>query len=185
MNRETTHTSLKRHPKLDEKQFEKLFFEYYTPLCQLSLRFVKVPEIAEEIVQDIYTYLWEKRNILEIHVSYKSYLFTSTRNKSIDYLRSKYSKTESVKEEEAFSKDTSLNPALITEGKELENILSQSLQSLPKGCYEIFALSRFGGLTNKQIATHLDISIKTVEYQMTKALKRIKSYVEKYWEPIS
>lgn len=170
---------------LDEKLFEKLFFEFYTPLCRYCLKFVGIPETSEEIVQEVFTYLWEKRDFIDIRFSYKSYLYTSVKNKSLDYLKSKYAKLSFSNENTLKNQPTSINPSIIAEEKELNCILIQAIDSLPLRCNTIFRLSRFSGLSNKEIAEELKISVKTVENQMTTALKKIKAYLEKFWGPIS
>jgi len=160
--------------------FEKLFKELYPSLCRCAIRFVRIPEIAEEIVQVQFMELWEKRGSVKIHTSYKSYLYKSVKNKSIDYLRSKFAKLNFVQEEFSYTLIEQSNPIKDIEEKELESVITAAIKELPEKCYIVFSLSRFGDLTNKQIAQQLGISEKTVENQITIAIKRVRIVVENY-----
>jgi RNA polymerase sigma-70 factor (ECF subfamily) len=144
------------------------------------LKYVRKPEIAEEIVQDLFIYLWEKREKINIYSSIQSYLYRSVRNKSIDYLKSAYANLETEKEDIIINKEGYLNPAYDIEIKELNIILEKAILKLPEKCYCIFTLSRNGGLSNKEIAGQLGITVKTVENQITIALKKIKEYLENF-----
>jgi RNA polymerase sigma-70 factor, ECF subfamily len=166
--------------KLTPELFEQLFNDLYPALCRHSLQLVRISEIAEEIVQEQFVYLWERRDTIHVHTSYKAYLYAAVKNKSIDYLKSKFANLQFVSEELIYDLPTSSNPLQQLEENELESMVTKVLKSLPEKCYAIFSLSRYGGLTNKQIAENLNISEKTVENQITIALKKIKSQLEKY-----
>jgi RNA polymerase sigma-70 factor, ECF subfamily len=165
--------------KLDDKNFELIFRENYAILCRFCIRFVRIPEIAEEIVQDQFITLWEKRDMIEIHTSLKAYLYKSVKNKSIDYLKSKMAKHK-LTETSSFSDISDYNsPYQILESNETINTIEQAIQQLPEKCYAVFSLSRFAGMSNKEVAEELNISIKTVENQITIALKKIKVFLSK------
>lgn len=165
---------------LDDKTFEQLFNELYPALCRYSLQFVRRPGLAEEIVQEQFIALWEKRNEIIIHSSYSSYLYTSVKNRSIDYLRSKFAKLKFVAEDQSFTIQDQSTPQHSLEEDELTTQITLSINSLPEKCYTIFSMSRFGMLTNKAIANELNISEKTVENQITIAIKKIKFDLGKY-----
>jgi RNA polymerase sigma-70 factor (family 1) len=165
---------------IHKAELEVLFKELYQPLVKHSIRFVRQPEIAEEIVQEIFIHIWEKRNELNIHTSYKAYLFTAVRNKSIDYLKSKYAKQAFVSEEFLTNYPESEAPHDSLEEKELDNLITEAIKALPGKCHLVFSMSRFGNYTNKQIAEELNISKRTVETQISVALKRLKKEIEKY-----
>ena len=171
----------KNYLEINSISFEKLFKELYTPLCRYCIQFVRIPEIAEEIVQDIFIYIWDNRSKIQIHTSIKSYLYTSTRNKSIDYIKSKYARINFVNEEYSYGTVEHSNPLSSLEENELSSIVTKAIEDLPEKCYIIFSMSRYGDLTNKQIAQELNISEKTVEAQITIAIKKIKSKIEKYY----
>jgi RNA polymerase sigma-70 factor, ECF subfamily len=160
--------------KLDSISFGRLFNELYPALCRHCIKFVRIPEVAEEIVQDQFVNIWEKRDELQIRVSYKSYLFKAVEYKAIDYLRSKFAKIHFVGEEFSDEASEILNPLHKLENEELAAAVTKALEHLPERCYIIFSMSWFSELTNKQIAQELNISEKTVENQITIALKKLK-----------
>ena len=165
---------------LQKYELEALFKEYYQALVRHSLYFVRQPEIAEEIVQEVFINIWEKRNTIAIHTSYKSYLYMAVRNKSIDYLKSKLVNLKFVGDELLLEEPDQSHSEDELEAKELHNIITQVMKNLPERCYLIFSMSRFGDYTNKQIAEELNISQRTVETQISIAIKRIKHDVGKY-----
>ena len=165
---------------INDNNFKILFKKYYSDLLRYCLKFVRKPEIAEEIVQDQFIYLWEKRNSIKITSSIESYLFRSVRNKSIDYLKSSYVKLNFENEDAILNKQGNLNPYNEIEIKELVTIIEQVIIKLPEKCYTIFTMSRNAGLSNKEIADKLEISVKTVENQITIALRKIKEHIENY-----
>jgi RNA polymerase sigma-70 factor (ECF subfamily) len=157
----------------DYNAFQVLFKKMYAPLCQFCVKFVHVKEIAEELVSDVFYNIWKNRSRL-IVTSPKAYLFTAVRNKGYDHLR-KVKRSVWVDLEAAThiaSDCTNSQDMLIHE--ELHHKLERSVSSLPKQCRLIFELSRDHGMKYKEIATMLNISIKTVETQMGRALKHLR-----------
>ena len=114
----------------------------------------------------------------------RSYLFTAVRHRSISYLNKKYRRGTSLctddMPEESF-KGTLPDPSQLLESKELATILEKALESLPVKCRMIFSLKKFSELTNKEIAQKLDISVKTVEAQMTIAFKKLTGFITSQW----
>jgi RNA polymerase sigma-70 factor, ECF subfamily len=166
--------------KLDKGNFEVIFREYYVPLCRYCIQFVRRPEIAEEIVQEQFITLWEKKDVIDIHTSINSYLYKSVKNKSIDYLKSKYAKLKFDELNELIIIRDNQNPHQIIELEETSKIIESAINQLPEKCYMVFSLSRFGGFSNKEISDELNISIKTVENQVTIALRKIKEFLKKH-----
>jgi RNA polymerase sigma-70 factor, ECF subfamily len=166
--------SLDHSVKIDNIEFERLFTKLYTELCRYSIRFVRIPEIAEEIVQEQFIYLWEKRNDITFHTSIKSYLYTSVKHKSIDYLRSSYAKARYIQDVYCVEIESPLNPVSEVEDQELTEIITNAVSKLPERCAIIFSMKRFGEMSNRQIAVSLNISEKTVENQITIAFKKLR-----------
>jgi len=176
-------SSENKNPFTDLK-FTNFFNELYPSLCRYCLSLVGEREIAEDIVQDQFLYLWENRDRLKDVGSMKSYIFRAVKNRSINYLERNFRKYKSLNIEEDFPTDGfifSLDPSIIAEGKELEKIIEKALASLPLKCHAIFSLKRFGNLTNKEIAKELNISIKTVETQMSIAIKKLSEFISSHW----
>jgi RNA polymerase sigma-70 factor (ECF subfamily) len=173
----------KRHKniKITGLIFENIYRELYIDLCRYCFLFVRSEKAAEDIVQEQFVYLWEKRDEISISTSAKSYLFKAVRNKSINYIKSKYANIHFEDTAVIFDIAEFSTPSHKYETQELENIIDMAFKSLPDRCYHIFSLSRYSPLSNKQIAEKLNISEKTVENQITIALKKIKSYLDKNW----
>jgi len=161
--------------------FDELFKQYAKPLFYYAAKFVE-DEIARDIVQDVFVKLWTD-DIL-VKKSLNSLLFTMIRNGCLQHLekqkvRNKY--TESAKlslQEEELQFYMQEKTSLIEQ--ELENKLNEVLNSLPDRCRQIFVMSRFENKRNKEIAEELDISVKAVEKQITKALATIRVEMKDY-----
>ena len=164
----------------DNHDFNSLFNELYTPLCRFSMKFVTEKDEAEDIVQEFFVYLWENWKRLAIISSVRSYAYTSVKNRSLNHLQKQFSGNKgddciNVQETELNSELP--DPQELLQGKELENILEKALEALPLRCRTIFIMKRFGELSNKDVAKKLHISVKTVESQMTIAIRRITAFV--------
>lgn len=179
MDDRSDYALLKQMKKGDQKSFDQLFRKYYKMLVVNAIRFVIDRLVAEELVQDLFLYLWQKRTSLSVLGSLKTYLFVAIKNRSLNYLKSKYAQQEFV---EATEKHfvTAQNNAEDTGADELKRVIDKGIESLPSKCRSIFILSRRAGLTYREIAEELSISIKTVETQMGIALKRLREFVDKH-----
>lgn len=156
---------------LDKQSFEILFKTHFKGLTFFALEYVKDYDIAREIVQEVFVNLWEKRNSIDLEKSPKSYLGTSVRNRCLNYLRDHKKFNADILEIEGLGSDEEYVKLdeLITE--ELKNKIEEATNALPDKCREVFLLSRIENKKYKEIAHDLDISVKTVEAQMSKALK--------------
>lgn len=161
----------------DYYAFQLLFHKMYMPLCSFCERFVLIREVAEELVSDVFYTIWKNRGRLQV-VAPKSYLYTAVRNRGFDYLRgvSRMSLCELEHAAHIPSENHTLHDVL--EHAELEMQLNQGIGTLPKQCKIIFELSREEGLKYREIAQELSISVKTVEAQMGRALKRLREFRE-------
>lgn len=156
----------------DKKVFDFVFVHYYTGLCAFAYGFIKDRNTAEDIVQDFFMKFWSDCEIIEINGSLKNYFFSSVRNRSLDYI--KHQKVHSKYVEEIKSSDPGNDfPPEYTE-EELFQLLELKIKELPGRCREIFILSRFEGLSNKEIAGKLGISRRTVELQISNAFKFLR-----------
>ncbi|MDR1666170.1 MAG: RNA polymerase sigma-70 factor [Bacteroidales bacterium] len=164
---------LGRIQKGDSHAFGLLFGKYYAPLCLWAVKFVHDMDTARDLVQDLFVYIWENREKLVIGQSVKAYLTTSVRYNCVRYLH-KQSSGVSI-DLLAESKEI---PDCIYDALELEDLYRQlmnAIERLPEQCKKIFKLHRFEDLTYAEIAARLQISVKTVEAQMGKALKLLRS----------
>lgn len=158
----------------DYKSFELIFHHYYDNLCNYALKYVSSPEIAEEVVSDVFFKLWKNRDRINIESSFQSYLFTSVRNQSLDYLRSQQKLKNKFEEVNSNMGSFSSNPEESYIQEELNKKIEEAIGFLPNQCRIIFRMSRDEGLKYKEISEALNISIKTVETQMGRALKKLK-----------
>jgi RNA polymerase sigma-70 factor, ECF subfamily len=163
----------------DEKAFEVLFRTYYNSLCLYAHKILQDAVIAEEIVQDLFYYVWEKRTTLEFKTSVSSYLFKSVYNNSLKHIRHQ----KIVKNYETLvSNDEPLfglqdNNAEIGE---IMHIIKQTLSQVPARTREIFELNRNEGLKYQEISEKLNISVKTVEAHITGILKLFRENLKDY-----
>jgi RNA polymerase sigma-70 factor (ECF subfamily) len=164
----------------DITQFEMLFRTYYQPLCHYAYTFLQDREDAEEIVQSTFLLVWERRETLSIRTSVKPYLYAMVRNACLNVLKHNKVKERHAGEEIATA-DTSHDAVMhaIT-SNELEHRIRLALEALPDQCRIVFKLSRFEELRYSEIAEQLNISIKTVENHMGKALRIMREQLKDY-----
>ena len=182
MNQRTEKHIIRRIGKGDLKAFELLFREYYEPLCRHALKLLQDPDEAEEIVQDLFYALWEKRAQLQIETSANAYLYAAVHNKCMKAVR--HRKVESKYRSHYLASrqgtDTTVEDA--GEAEEMQRIVERTLDELPDRCSRIFRLHRFEGLKYHEIADKLSISVKTVEADMGKALKLLRKKLKDFKE---
>ncbi len=157
----------------NERYVEQLFREQFENLCNFAKAYIHDPDIAKEIVQEVFINLWTKRDSIEPGKPVKSYLFTSVRNRSLNYIRD-HKKFQSfvldVEIEEKFRSDD----LDMMESEEARIKIENAIQKLPEKCREVFEMSRFEEMKYNEIAVELNISVKTVEVHISKALKILR-----------
>ncbi len=165
----------------DEQAFELLFRKYYVRLCGFANKFLNHPEESREVVQEVFTKIWEGREDLDPEESLNAYLFKITQNISINKLRrmqveSKY--IEIYKLVYVDHRDFSPHESLLAH--ELNESITTAVGKIPAKCRRIFELSRGEGLKYSEIASTLHISVKTVEGHMSKALQILRFELKDY-----
>lgn len=164
----------------DKKVFEEIYREYYSPLCFYCLRFVGSTEEAEEIVQGLFLKIWVKRRDLNINTSVKSYLYKSVQNYALNYLSQQKKHGRYNLDDYLNREESTINGHEILEEAELNGRIKNAIADLPEKRRIIFELSRFSEMKYQQIAEHLEISVKTVESQMAKALQSLRESLKEY-----
>ncbi|MBK8884234.1 MAG: RNA polymerase sigma-70 factor [Bacteroidales bacterium] len=165
----------------DEQAFELFFRKYNVRLCAFANKFLANSEEAQEVVQDMFVKLWDNREEIDPENSMKSYVFKIVQNLSINRLRRKKVESrynEIYKMVYIDNHEFSAHESLLA--RELEAQIVNSIKKLPPECRKIFDLSRSEGLKYREIADTLHISIKTVEAQMSKALRSLRTELTDY-----
>lgn len=176
-NYDNNATLIESLSKGDEGAYNYLIDTYHHQLCVYANSLVKNIYSAEDIVQNVFIKVWEQRTRLKADHALKSFLYKLVYNEFIDLYR---------KNQSLFSLEKSYYDALNSVIQEDDsesfqrvlNVVNREIQNLPPKCKEVFILSKKEGLTNIEIAEHLDVSIKTVEAQITKAFSILRSSLE-------
>ncbi len=161
--------------KVDEKYLQSLFTEHFRNLCLFARQYINDIEKCEDIVQDVFLNIWEKGELTDSESQVKGYLFTSVKNRCLNYIRDHKKFTFSQEFPQYGSADSSR-----IEYAELEKVLTSAIESLPEKCRGIFQMSRFKEMKYQEIAETLGLSVKTVEAQMSKALRILRERLSSY-----
>jgi len=164
----------------NEAVFEQLFKKHFRELHAYAFSLLKDWDVAEEIVQSLFLKLWEKNEWGRIQTSIKSYLYKSVYHDSLNYIRRQKVQLKYQTTTAHSMKDHTDDAAGKLKMSELERHLQQALAKLPEKCRAIFHLSRFEELKYQEIASQLDISIKTVETHMGKALRILRKEMKEF-----
>ena len=172
-----------------QENFERIYKVYYPKMFAFAKQYVGSDADAENIVQDVFTELWERKELLTYtEMNWVALLFTSIKNKCIDLLRHRIVVQEAVnrmQEEYQITLRMKLDSleifdqSILSE-QDIEQLISDAIDSLPEKCREIFIKSKIEGKKQKEIADELNVSVKTVENQMNIAYKKIKVRLKDY-----
>jgi RNA polymerase sigma-70 factor, ECF subfamily len=170
-----------------KEAFELVFKMYYERLHSYAVFFVRDDEIASDIVQNVYTSLWEKKDKIEMLGYINVYLFRSVKNKCHNYLEHQkirikhmnYVRRKEYSENMLFLDSLGSETGSVFE-KEMEGLVKLAIENLPDRCREVFLLSRYDGLKNREVADKLGISLKAVEKHITVALQRLRLALKDY-----
>lgn len=153
-----------------------LFRRYYRPLCSHAVRFVYSRQVAEDLVAEVFFQFWRTQAYRSVRGTFLAYLFSAIRNEAFTYLRREFGRTdplESVSETRVLPAPEA--PDQSVQFNQLFLSVQEAIDELPTQCQRVFLLSRFENLKNQQIADELGISLKTVEFHITKALGALRS----------
>lgn len=168
--------TLKDQPEIALKV---LYDQYYSYICSVVYKMVGDSILAEDIAQEVFVEVWKRRETLDVNLSLRGYLRRIAVNKTLNHIRSQRMDFE---EEDAVlhvpSNENSTQKVL--EAADLQKVINDSIDQLPDKCRVVFGLSRFEELSYKEISKELGISVKTVENQISKALKLVRKAVLEY-----
>ncbi|OFX47869.1 MAG: hypothetical protein A2046_02830 [Bacteroidetes bacterium GWA2_30_7] len=166
--------------KLDKKSFEILFKQYFSALCQFARKYVRDLDTSKEIVHDCFVSFWDKRDTIDLSKPVKTYLFTTVHNKCLNHIRNNKKFDQNVENFELLDLSYHYNASDSLVEQEISSQINTAIESLPEKCKEIFKMSRFEEMKYKDIAEKLNLSIKTVEAQMSKALQVMRTSLSEY-----
>ena len=162
----------------EEKAFRALFDRYYKYLVVTAYKIYGDSEKARDLAQDVFFELWKKRAQITIQSAPKAYLRKAVVNKTLNFIKAQrldFSEPEIFQQNKlSYSADAQAN----LEADDLQQSINAAIASLPERCRMVFSLCRLEGLSHKEIAEALNISTKTVENQMTKAMKVLRNAVQ-------
>ncbi|GAB4019454.1 RNA polymerase sigma-70 factor [Spirosoma migulaei] len=163
----------------DQRAFQEIYQRYWYKLFQVARRKVLSEEDAEEIVQDIFVDLWERRQYLLVH-DLSKFLFKAVKYQILDYLKAKFVRQTYQDNKQRFSQDTDSQTEEQLALKDLNEAISTGIDQLPAKTQEIFRLNRLEGRSAKEIADLLQIPERTIEYHITQALRTMRSYLKDF-----
>lgn len=171
----------------DTKAFESVFRFWYEPMVNFADEYLSDLESARNIVQNIFMRLWEKHNLIDPDSNLKSYLYMATRNACLSHIRHLRVESAYFAKSIRSSEDLQLNYEALNELNmeqldftRLEQLIQETIDALPERCREVFIMSRYEDLKNKEIAEKLDISVKAVEANITRALSKLRENTKEY-----
>ncbi len=172
---------IKQIRKGDECAFEKLFIKYYSALVNFAFSYLRSTHEAEGVVQEVFADCWERKKQLDPTKNIKTYLFQSVKFQSMDILKhrkviNRYQKELMNEKEDQVQPEHHINPT----DEEFVNAVQEAIEVLPNRAQRVFVLHRKEGLTYKEIAEVMDISPKTVESQMSRALKFLRNRLDRF-----
>lgn len=165
---------------VSEAEFEQVFKSHFKALHAYACTILQEEAMAEEIVQQVFFKLWDKREQVNIQQSLNAYLYRSVYNDCLNYLKHKKVKKAHQSHTLYTAGTSSDNVSRNVIARELEEKIAEALNQLPEQCRTIFQMSRFEELKYREIADKLNLSVKTVENQMGKALKIMRMQLVEY-----
>ncbi len=161
------------------KSFDALFRTFYRPLCAFACAYVRCPWIAEELVDDVFVRVWERRASWDSCVNKKRYLYAAVRNSALKHLAHE----RIVRTSHAMVKSEGRSPAMgqppepvdeLVDALELEQVLDDAIDRLPPRCHEAFTLHHDEDMSYREIADIMGTAVRTVETQIARARKVLR-----------
>jgi RNA polymerase sigma-70 factor (ECF subfamily) len=164
----------------DTVVFEDIFKNYYERLCAYANTMLNDLSESEELVQSTFVSVWEKRQDIDIHTSVKAYLYRAIHNSCLNRLKHRHVQMEYQNDYRYSFNEAQDNATQELISKELEQQINLAIEQLPPQCQTVFRMSRFDNLTYAEIASQLNVSVKTIENHMVKALKILRGELKDY-----
>ncbi len=167
-----------------DKGIELLYRRYFQPLCSHAIKYVGARTIAEDLVSEVFYEFYRTRAFATVNSSFRFYLFRAVRNRAFSYIKCTLKQTEALDECTETNTSHNQNPEAISQYEELYQDVQQAINSLPISRRKIYMMNRFEGKRYQEIANELEISVKTVEVQLYRANKAIRSLLKSKWLPV-
>lgn len=166
----------------DEAAFRTVFLTHYEPLCNYIWKYVRSKYLAEEVVQEVFASMWERRDKLKNDGHLRGLLYESARNRALNYIKHQKIVDQYIKENKYLNQDESylLQDPFDHHDQMFLNSLRKAIENLPPKARQIYKMNQEEGLTYNEIASYLSISPKTVESQMRRALKTLRKSLSKF-----
>ncbi|QHV96894.1 RNA polymerase sigma-70 factor [Spirosoma endbachense] len=160
--------------------YELLFRRYYRTLCSQAVRFVHSRTIAEDLVSEVFFSFWKNQVHQHITTSYQAYLYGAVRKRAYSHLRQEFQQEPMTSEAESYVTDAvgSLDPEQLLQYTELYQRIEETVRTLPPQCQRVFIMSRFEGKKHREIANELQISPKTIEAHLSRALSQLRQMLQ-------
>jgi len=168
----------------DIAAYRFLFDHHFADLCNFLLIYLHSKELAEEIALEIFTYIWEKRETLQIKVTFKSFLFASAKNKAISHYRKEHKTVFTSLDTGEYMMPDISGAQQFMENNELREIIDEAIGKLPGKSRQIYQLAWEENLSHKEIAQQLGITPKTVENHVGIALRKLRESLNPYYQQI-
>jgi RNA polymerase sigma-70 factor (ECF subfamily) len=170
---------MRRLPEEGEKVMELIFRKHYAAVCHAVYRILPEPAGAEDIAQEVFLELWRRRHTLQVTSSLSAYLRRASVNKALNAVRDRRVVVDDDSDLSGVPSET-LDSQGVLEAEELNQLVNDSINALPEKCRLVFVLSRFENMSYAEIADRLQISPKTVENQISKALRTLRQLLGPY-----
>lgn len=161
----------------NQQVFEAIFHRYYEELGRYAMRFLADPEEARDLIQAVFIRIWEKRESLPSPLNLGGYLHTSVRNACLNRLEHDKVRLQYQGQQQHVASPLDHTPQDYLEAHETAEKIRSALGSLPERCRQAFLLTRQEGMSYREVADKMGISVKTVEVQVGKALKHLRSHL--------
>ncbi|GAB3997382.1 hypothetical protein GCM10028807_42440 [Spirosoma daeguense] len=160
--------------------YELLFRRYYRTLCSQAVRFVHSRAVAEDLVSEVFFSFWKNQVQQHITTTYQAYLYAAVRKRAYTHLRQEFQQgtTSTDTETDVTETDVALDPEQLLQYTELSQRIEETVRALPPQCQRVFIMSRFEGKKHREIADELQISPKTIEAHLSRALSQLRQTLQ-------
>lgn len=162
----------------DRRAYKLLFERFYQLLLATAINLLGDVNAAKDVIQEVFFEIWKKRAQIEVHSTVEGFLKRSVINRSLNLIKKRKRFTDDSSLQ--FSEQKEANAIETLEAEDLKKVIDEALDSLPERCRLIFVMKRMEKMSVKEIAEKLEVSPKTVENQITKALKKLKNTIAPY-----